>query len=792
MSRLIRLAIVLFLVTLSSRAMAADDKAGVEFFEKKIRPVLVKHCYKCHSAQSKPPKGGLRLDSRAGILDGGDAGEIVTPGDIEGSSLIGAISYTEEDIEMPPAGKLSAKIIADFKKWVEMGVPMPADGKTAAGPTPRAVDIEKGRKFWSFLPAKSIASPNVSNKKWVKKKLDAFVLRKLDEAKLQPAPAAHRATLIRRVSLDLTGLPPTYAEVQSFQTDKSPQSYHRLVDRLLSSKHYGERWGRHWLDVARYAEDNPTSESTCKPPPFPYPYRDWVIKAFNDDLPYDEFVKRQLAADLMDVAPSEIAATGFLGLSPVYHKEPKLSQEVISVIVADEWDERIDTVTRGFLGLTVTCARCHDHKFDPFTVEDYYALGGVMASTQLVEWPIVKTSAEEAASLTDIRLAIVDLELRLSYAKKMKTTAELKKRPSEKYAKRAAALQAELDAFKKRKLFSGQIANGVRDAGLWINGDDPAWTALDYKPGTSRDLPVFLRGSVTNHGKIVPRRFLAVLSKGTPKPFGKGSGRLELAENIVGQAGSLTARVIVNRVWGWHFGRPLVITPSNFGQLGARPTHPKLLDDLAARFIANGWSLKWLHREIVLSSTYRQSSVGSEAGANADLENKLLWRMPRRRLEPEAWRDSVLFTSGELDETAGGPSIDLNDKNNMRRTAYGIVSRQRPAHLLQLFDFPDAKFHSDRRVLTTTPLQQLYLINSQFLQDRATKLTDLVLGQEKRSTPERIVGALFQKVYLRNPNEVETAGALKLVLTDGKAPTAKNWQTLAHALLASNEFLYVD
>ncbi len=353
-------------------------------------------------------------------------------------------------------------------------------------------------------------------------------------------------------------------------------------------------------------------------------------------------------------------------------------------------------------------------------------------------------------------------------------------------------MQTELDAFKKRKLFTGRIANGVRDAGLWINGDDPAWTALDFKPGTSRNLPVFLRGSVTNHGKIVPRRFLAVLSKGQPKPFGKGSGRLELAENIVEQAGSLTARVIVNRVWGWHFGKPLVITPSNFGQLGARPTHPKLLDDLAARFIANGWSLKWLHREILLSSTYRQSSVGSAAGAKTDPDNKLLWRMPRRRLEPEAWRDSVLFTSEELDETAGGPSIDLNDKNNMRRTVYGKVSRQRPAHLLQLFDFPDAKFHSDRRVLTTTPLQQLYLINSQFLQDRAKNLTDHTLAEQKQSTPERIVGALFQKVYLRDPNEVETAGALNLVSVDGKAPTAKHWQTLAHALLASNEFLYVD
>lgn len=789
-ARLAQTALVIFtfVASLVPTILLADD-TGIEFYEKRIRPALIQHCYKCHSTKAKSVKGGLRLDSKQATLAGGESGRIIVPGKPEESSLIAAISHSGDFSEMPPNRKLPDRVIADFRKWIAIGAPLPEDN-IQGGPQPQStIDIEKGRKFWSFQPAKVLPSPKVRNQQWSQRKIDRFVLRKLEDHNLAPAKTASRTTLARRVYLDLIGLPPTQQQLDQFVADNSSAAYTRLVESLLESPRYGERWARHWLDVARYAEDNPTSEATCKPPRFAWQYRDWVIRAMNADLPYNEFVRRQLAADLQkNLPPSELAATGFLGLSPVYHKEPKLSAPVISVIVADEWDERLDTVTRGLLGLTVACARCHDHKFDPIRVQDYYALAGVMASTQLVEWPLVETSAAEAETLTKTREAIVDYQLRVTYAKKMQKAADIENRPTEPYIKLAAQHQKTLDALKAHKLFDGNIANTVRDAGVWVDGSDPDWTNMDYRAGRPRDLPIFTRGNPNLPGKIVPRRFIEVLSKQKPKLFQHGSGRLELADAIVGDAGPLAARVIVNRVWGWHFGRPLVATPSNFGMLGERPTHRQLLDDLAARFIDNGWSLKWLHREIVLSATYRQASIHNEAekAQTIDPANHLLWRMNRRRLEPEVWRDAVLSVAGRLDTTTFGPSQDLEKPDNLRRTVYGTVSRQRPAGVLQLFDFPDAKRHSDRRVLTTTPLQQLYLLNGSFIQQQATALADSVTdkNQPDRSTA---VQHLFQRVLLRDPTPAELKTALALIGSD-----ATGLQLLAHSLLASNEFLFVD
>ena len=567
--------------------------------------------------------------------------------------------------------------------------------------------------------------------------------------------------------------------------------YERLVERYLASPHYGERWGRHWLDVARYAEDQPTSEATCKPPRFPYRYRDWVIQALNEDLPYDEFVRRQLAADLLDVPRSELAALGFLGLSPVYHKEPKLAADVISVIVADEWDERLDTVMRSFLGLTVACARCHDHKFDPIKTDDYYALAGVMASTQLVEWPLVETSPEEAAALTEVQRQIIDVELRFDYAKKNRKTPKPEGTDLAPFDAEVARWEAELKALKETKLFDGPIATGVRDAGLWINGDDPAWTLLDYQQSRPRNLPVFVRGNPANPGPIVPRRFLEVLSPHNSKPFQQGSGRRELADAIVGDSASLAARVIVNRVWGWHFDRPLVTTLSNFGRLGDAPSHPELLDDLTARFIESGWSLKWLHREIVLSATWRQASRSPTDYHDRDPDNRWLWHMNRRRLEAEAWRDAVLSVSTELGTTMLGPSVSLDEAKFRRRTVYGIVSRQKPADLFRLFDFPDAKRHTENRLPTTTPLQQLFLLNSPFLQQQAEAVSRLVLD-ESPSRPEEIARNLFRRILLRDPTMDELTEALSLVQNErGEVPN-ENWSFLSHSLIATNEFLHVD
>ncbi|MBY0461041.1 MAG: DUF1549 domain-containing protein, partial [Gemmataceae bacterium] len=351
-------------------------------------------------------------------------------------------------------------------------------------------------------------------------------------------------TLARRVYLDLIGLPPTSEQVEDFVADNRPDAYEKLVDELLASPRFGEKWARHWLDVARYAEDNSTAESTCKPPRFPYRYRDWVIGAFNADVPFDRFVKLQLAADLAQgTKPEDFAALGFLGLAPVYHKEPKLSQAVIAEIVADEWDERVDVVTRGFLGLTVACARCHDHKFDPISTKDYYALAGVMANTQQTERPLTAGASAREHDLTTTRLALLDANLRLSYAREMRGTAVKEKRdpkPFEKQIKDFEARVAELQRKEKELDGGGALANVVRDAGTWVNGDDPAWTVIDYKPGEFRDLPVFVRGNPNRPGpELIPRRFPEVLSAGTPKRFKQGSGRLELAEAVTGDAKSL-------------------------------------------------------------------------------------------------------------------------------------------------------------------------------------------------------------------------------------------------------------
>ena len=780
--------LTILVVTVTGQASAADD--GLEFFEKKIRPVLVERCYKCHSSETAKPKGGLRLDRRAGVFDGGDSGTAVVPEKPDESLLIKALSWSGVVLEMPPDSKLPDRVIADFREWIARGAAFPADSIPVAA-KPRAVDVELGRGFWSFQPVHTVSAPQVSDPNWPRRKIDSFVREQLDRQQMRPAPEADRRTLIRRLSFDLLGVPPTFAESEAFVADQTPDAYERLVERYLASPHYGERWGRHWLDVARYAEDQPTSEATCKPPRFPFRYRDWVIQALNNDLPYDEFVRRQLAADLLDVPRSELAALGFLGLSPVYHKEPKLAADVISVIVADEWDERLDTVTRSFLGLTVACARCHDHKFDPIKTDDYYALAGVMASTQLVEWPLVETSPEEAAALTEVQRQIIDVELRFDYAKKNRKTPKAEGVDVAPFDAEVTRWEAALKALKETKLFEGPIATGVRDAGLWINGDDPAWTLLDYQPGRPRDLPVFVRGNPANSGPIVPRRFLEVLSPRDAKPYQQGSGRRELADAMVLDSASLAARVIVNRVWGWHFDRPLVTTPSNFGRLGDAPSHPELLDDLTARFIESGWSLKWLHREIVLSATWRQASRSPADFHDHDPDNRSLWRMNRRRLEAEAWRDAVLSASTELDTTMLGPSVSLDDAKFRRRTVYSIVSRQKPADLFRLFDFPDAKRHTENRLPTTTPLQQLYLLNSPFLQQQAEGTVRAVLD-ENPPRPEEIARNLFRRILLRDPTTDELRESIGLVRNETGEVPRESWAFLAHSLFATNEFLYVE
>ena len=771
------------LLLLAPAAPAADD--GVEFFERKVRPVLAEHCYACHSAEAKKQKGGLRLDTAAGIKAGGDGGPVVRPKDAN-SPLLRAVGYEDGVAAMPPKGKLPDKLVADLRRWVEMGAPLPDDAATRAA----VRDPAAGRDWWAFRPTREQPVPAVSDAKWPTHKLDHFVLQKLDREGFTPAPPADRRTLVRRLYFDLIGLPPTPEQAEAFIADTRPDAVARLVDDLLASPRFGEKWARHWLDVARYAEDNPTSETTCKPPRFPYRYRDWVIGALNADLAYPDFVRRQLAADLdPGLPPAEAAALGFLGLAPVYHKEPKLSKDVIAGIVADEWDERLDAVTRGFLGLTVACARCHDHKFDPIGQQDYYALAGVIANTQLVERPVAADGLADLDGHASLRPRQLDTQLRLEYAKEMRATAATEKADTAPFDEQIKRLEADLKAAKAdaAKLAAGPLANGVRDAGTAVDGTDPAWTRLDYQPGRFADLPVFARGDPSKPGAVVPRRFLPVLSAGEPRSLRTGSGRRELADALVTDAAALTARVWVNRVWGWVFGRGLVATPSNFGRLGDPPSHPELLDDLSARFIANGWSLKWLLREIVLSATYQQGGRADEA-VRRDPDNRWLGRAPVRRLEAEQWRDAILQVSGRLDLACGGPSDDLDRPTSVRRTVYGKVSRQRPPDVHRLFDLPDPKAHGEKRSATTTPVQQLYFLNSPFVRESAAALAKRTA--KKGVEPAAVVRDLYRRVLLRDPTTEEAETALRLVRPAAGKPPA--WELLAQVLLASNEFLYLD
>jgi hypothetical protein len=781
---------------------------GVELFEKSIRPVLATKCYGCHSSSAKAPMGGLALDTKAGLRKGGASGPVVVAGNPAGSRLMRALSYSDNQLRMPPSGKLSDSELAAFEKWIAAGAPDPREDTPAAAAPKRGMDIETGRKWWSFQPVRQIPAPKVKDSRWPRSKLDSFVLAKLEEKKLKPSAPADPGTLIRRAYLDLTGLKPTYEEVAAFTADRSPEAYPRLIEKLLASQQYGERWGRYWLDVARYAEDNPTAEATNPPYPFAWRYRDWVIEAVNQDVPYDRFVKLQLAADLMPgVTRQDLRALGFLGAAPTYHKDARLSKEVTETLFTDDWDERVDAIGRGLLGLSLACARCHDHKFDPILSKDYYGLAGVFASTVSVPRPLEDIDPETETRFMWAAQRVFHLNYVSNLMKNEPgTNPEAAAKKSAKYAAELQKVRTDLEFLKdthpamyaylqpapKKELTPPgdgprrpgpetklPFANAVFEAGLWVDGSDPDLTLIEVKPGASRDLPVFIRGSVSNPGEPAPRHFPVVLAKSDPA-FHTGSGRLELADRIFSDAAPLTARVIVNRVWAWHFGKPLVATPSDFGAQGEKPTHPELLDDLAARFVANRWSLKWLHREIMLSAAYRQASTPRPDGSQADPANNLLWRMNPRRLDIEAYRDSILQSTGSLDPEMGGPSYDLDAADNLRRTVYGRVSRARLNALLRLYDLSDPTQHSPAREVTTTPLQQLFVMNSAFIEDQAAALVKSV---DSEPDVKLKIRAIYRKVLARDPSarEVELSASY---LDSGSL------DEFAQALLSANEVIF--
>ena len=633
---------------------------------------------------------------------------------------------------------------------------------------------------WSFKPLQRHPLPTVKQVTWPKTGIDYFLLAKIEAGGGQPSPSATPREQVRRLSFDLLGLPPSAEEVAAFETNPSEAAWAALVDHQLSKPQHGERWGRYWLDLARYVDQTPDwLDSTASS----WRYRDWVVKVINDDMPYDQFVMRQLAVDQMPgFTPKDLPSLGFLGLAPTYFKELQLPPEIIRTTVADEWEEHVDALGRTFLGLTLACSRCHDHKSDPVTTQDYYALAGVFASVKISERPMM--SEELWKPVAKAREEVAKLEKELVALK-----PKLKKDPT--LAAKIAECDQKIAQLKTTPHYNMAMANAVVDSALFVvEADNKKGTKLDYKPAMARDLPVMRRGNPNDTGEVVPRRFLSAFAArdGKPRAFTSGSGRLELAKAIIEDAQPLAARVIVNRIWKHHFGRGLVDTPSEFGNLGDTPTNQDLLDDLTARFIKNGWSIKWLHREILLSAAWRQTSA-APASVRFDPDNKLFSRMPRQRLDFEAWRDAMLSATALIDLKIGGLSRLASEPGNHRRTLYATSDRQDLDPMLRIHDFPDPGAHSASRAETITPLQQLFTLNGPFVLEQADALVgrlDKKGGQDWQQRVREVYAWLFQ----RSPTDKELS--LARTFLSGRETDKVAWSQYAQALLGSNEMLFVD
>ena len=749
----------------------------VEFFENKIRPLLVEHCYSCHSAEAEAKgklKAGLRMDSLEGLKKGGDSGPALTPGDPAKSLIVEAVNYRNEDMAMPPKAKLDDAQIQILTEWVQMGAPWPGRDAAVAGPHGgEPYDWAKFRTgHWAFRPVVKSSQPEVTDAAWIQNEVDRFVLARLEAAGLKPNAPAERHLLIRRAFLDLTGLPPSPEQVAAFLADESPEAFAKVVDPLLASPHYGERWARHWLDVARYS-DGHGGFGDDRALPNAWRYRDWVVAAFNTDMPYDQFVTRQIAGDALKENPDPVA-TGFFVVGPTY-KDDGGDPEAKAVFEAETLSDRVDTFSRAFLGLTAACARCHDHKFDPITTKDYYAIAGVFLNTGQREHPVSPKAEVEAFEAA--QAAIREQDQRFNdfvhaAAKRLEKKPDEVEAVLEEESKRElAALLARLEELKKSAPPSYQTAHCLQESG-------------------NADMAVALRGDLRKPGEMVKRRFLEIIAGKEPPPFTEGSGRLELARSVVAANNPLTARVIVNRVWGWHFGEPLVRTPSNFGTLGEKPTHPELLDWLAADFMEHGWSLKRLHRQILLSSTWQMSSRFNKEKFTKDGDNRLLWRMNPRKLEAEAWRDSLLAITGELEREPGGPSSEAI-WNSKRRTLYIKISRSGDVFesdgFLRLFDLPSPAATSEKRVTTTVPQQYLFMMNSAFMMARSEALGNW-MREQPGELPQQL-HATYLRLYSRapEPSEIEL-GSQWL----GTISEPERWHRYAQVLLSAHELIQIQ
>jgi len=828
---------LLVTVFIAGEAAADSPDAGTTFFEKSIRPVFVKHCYECHSADAAAKgklQAGLLLDTKQGLLAGGESGPSIVPGAPEKSLLIGSIKY--QSYEMPPTGRLPAGVIADFVKWVEMGAPDPREVAVAATPAPRRAAFEitvDDRRHWAFQPLGNGAPPTVSDADWVRDDMDRYVLAGIERAGLRPASAADKYALLRRTTFVLTGLPPTPDEITAFLADDRTDAFERVVDRLLASTEFGVHWGRHWLDGVRYADNIDKSGE----------YRRWVVRSLNEDLSYDEFVKLQIAGDLLPgdkSVPAErvhisgasfdgIAATGMMALA-VWEQVGR------DLAVAEIVDSQVDLVGRQLLGLTLACARCHDHKFDPISTQDYYAMAGILFSSHiatgkliadarlgndLIEVPLLNAKqathnneldkqidkfegqiasvvkkVPEASRLADLVMQRADLEEQLALA----ATATNKKSLADQIAKLKTE-QEKLLADQAKKKWDSAPAELNEIAALRkkvvelrkskITAPVVVAIAEGGVPGSNRekigDAPVYLRGEYQREGAIVPRRFPTILAGENQTPIGeqtRQSGRRELAEWIASADNPLTARVMVNRIWQQMIGRGLVRSPDNFGRLGERPTHPELLDYLTRRFIDSGWSVKRLVRDIARSATFRQASFTSADVAHKDPDNTAISHMNRRRLTYEEFRDTLLHLGNQVVETtASTPSASADDL--CWRTMYTPLDRRKTDVTAAIFDGPDSKAIVPTRAETTTAPQALFLMNNALTLETARRLAAR-LTEELSTVNDRQRLEQLWMLTLGRPPETEEAEMASKFIAD------HSWERFIQAMLGTNEFAYLD
>jgi Protein of unknown function (DUF1553)/Protein of unknown function (DUF1549)/Planctomycete cytochrome C len=917
----------------------ADEPEGISFFERKIRPVLVKECYPCHSSEAKRVKGGLRLDSKASVLKGGDSGPALVPGKADESRLLDALRY--DGIEMPPRSKLPDEVVADFERWVNLGAPDPRDGRTA--PTRIGIDVEAGRRSWAYQQPRRHQPPPVADADWPRTDVDRFILSSLEARGIRPTSDVNRTILVRRLYYDLVGLPPSPEEIASFVADTSPDAYEKRVDFLLASPRFGERWGRHWLDVARFAESLTLRGFVLNQA---WRYRDYVIDAFNADMPYDQFIREQIAGDLLPASSladrrRQLVATTFLTLGNTNLEEQDKKQLVMDVV-----DEQLDTIGKAFLAQTIGCARCHDHKFDPIPTRDYYALAGILRNTRTLDhanvskWlerPLPAPPDQEVA-IREYDEKIASLEARIkaergrmvaegkalalgsgaiaagdlpgivvddTQARKVGVWKESRVVPTfigagyihddssgkgEKTltfqpdfpeagkfevwlaytsaSNRSTAVPvtilsadgektvvvdmraappldgrfAPLGQYRFEKNGQGYVMvsnEGTTgcvavDAVVFISADRLAdATAPNSGPSQAKeeqkrlremeaelkrikenapkrdvfmtiaeeaeigDARVHVRGSVHILGELAPRGFLRVASYGDLPPFpARESGRRELAEWLGGKANPLTARVIVNRVWHWLFGAGIVRTNDNFGTAGEAPSHPDLLDDLAVRFMEDGWSVKSLVRRIVLSRTYRLTTADDPRALSADPENRLLWRMNRRRLDAECIRDTVLSVSGQLRFEMGGPAFPTGlasdygfKKEDNRRSVYTPVFRNALPEIFEVFDFADPSMVVGRRDSSVVAPQALFLMNHPFVRTQARHAARRLLAEAGLDDEGRVDRA-YRLTLGRPPTEPELRIGVGFV-SQAETPE-ETWATLFQALFSSIDFRYVN